>query len=153
MRTVYRDVVGIFLFSNDDMFLLGKSITGGVYEGLWAVPGGGIEKGETPLEAARRETLEEVGIDISNAHISLVKPLSHGESQKTLRETNERVIVKMTFYDHVIKMPLPAKDISPLAGDDFTQAYWFNISKLDGMNLGPATRATLNKLGLVTLQI
>ena len=30
----------------------------------WAVPGGGIEPGESPEEAARREVHEELGLDV-----------------------------------------------------------------------------------------
>ena len=33
---------------------------------IWEVPGGGIKEGETPEEAVRRETKEEVNIDIKN---------------------------------------------------------------------------------------
>lgn len=37
----------------------------GPFHGLQEFPGGGIEPGETPLEAAVREVAEEVGIEIS----------------------------------------------------------------------------------------
>lgn len=35
----------------------------------WALPGGRIDTGETPLEAAMRETEEEVGLDLDEAHL------------------------------------------------------------------------------------
>lgn len=33
-------------------------------DGLWALPGGALQVGETPAEGARRETLEETGVDV-----------------------------------------------------------------------------------------
>ena len=34
------------------------------FEGYWEVPGGFVERGEHPTDAARREVLEELGIDV-----------------------------------------------------------------------------------------
>ena len=94
MRTIDRDIVGAFIFSKDDQILLGK---GGVYPGKWIVPGGGIEPGETKLAALKREILEETGIDISGDKVEALKEVLEGESQKTLRDSGERVLVKMRF--------------------------------------------------------
>jgi 8-oxo-dGTP diphosphatase len=38
----------------------------GIYHGLLEFPGGGVEAGESPLEAVIREVKEEVGIDIKS---------------------------------------------------------------------------------------
>jgi putative (di)nucleoside polyphosphate hydrolase len=55
----YRPCVGIMLFNKDGKVFVGKRIDQTV-EG-WQMPQGGIDKGETPKEAALRELKEEVG--------------------------------------------------------------------------------------------
>ena len=57
----YRPCVGIMLFNQDGNVFVGKRIDQTV-EG-WQMPQGGIDKGETPEQAARRELQEEVGTD------------------------------------------------------------------------------------------
>ncbi len=57
----YRPCVGIMLFNQDGKVFVGKRIDQTI-EG-WQMPQGGIDKGETPREAALRELGEEVGTD------------------------------------------------------------------------------------------
>jgi putative (di)nucleoside polyphosphate hydrolase len=57
----YRPCVGIMLFNKDGKVFVGKRIDQTV-EG-WQMPQGGIDKGESPKEAALRELQEEVGTD------------------------------------------------------------------------------------------
>ena len=57
----YRPCVGIMLFNKDGKVFVGQRIDQTV-EG-WQMPQGGIDKGETPKQAALRELQEEVGTD------------------------------------------------------------------------------------------
>lgn len=150
MRTIYRDIVGGFIFSKDGKFLLGKNRRGGVYEGSCVVPGGGVDDGETKVEALHREMLEETGIDISSAAI---KPLSvsSGEHEKTLRDTGERVFVKMDFYDYRIDLSQDAIDVILKTEDDWCDPRWFEINELNDAKLSKPTRNTLIAAGIVTV--
>ena len=58
MRT-YRPCVGIALFDDAGHVFVGERIQ---QRDSWQMPQGGIDKGETPLEAARRELKEETGV-------------------------------------------------------------------------------------------
>jgi len=53
------------LFVRADRKILLMRRSGGDFPGTWATPGGGIEEGETAEETARRETLEETGLDLT----------------------------------------------------------------------------------------
>lgn len=136
LRTIHRDIVGAFIWSRDGKLVLGKT---GVYDGQWVVPGGGIEEGETKLEAVKREILEETGLDISGAKIEAIEKIKTGESEKVLRDTGERVHVQMTLYDYVVTLDKKADEIPLKAEDDFTTAGWFNREQYSKMPLSPPT--------------
>ena len=54
----YRPNVGLMLIGPDRRLFVGER-TG--LRGAWQMPQGGVDKGETPIEAACRELAEEVG--------------------------------------------------------------------------------------------
>ena len=142
MRTIHRDIVGGFIFSKDGKFLLGKNRKGGVYEGSFVVPGGGVDEGETKEIALRREMLEETGIDINEASVKELYQ-SSGEHEKTLRDTGERVFVKMDFYNYRINLNQNADEVVLQTEDDWYQPRWFDIEELSNINLSEPTRNTI----------
>jgi len=149
MRTITRDIVGGILYSNDGHILLGKNVTGGVHEGLWVIPGGGIDEGETKETAVQREILEEVGIDISNAKMELLPDVLNGESEKTLRDTGERVIVSMTFNDFKVFIDKPATEIPIILEDDFGYAEWVPLGELSSKQYSPTVKQRFKLLNLL----
>lgn len=147
MRTIKRNIVGGFIFSADDKLLIGKSLKGGVYAGHWIIPGGGIEENETHHEALIREILEETGLDITNAAIEELGHAGSGTSEKTLRDSGERVIVEMEFYNFIVRLPGAAELFELVAEDDFTEPRWIGANELHEVLLSPPTVVTLKQIG------
>ncbi len=65
-----RPKVGVgVLIHKDGKFLFGKRKSKSHGSGTWHPPGGHLEPGESPEECARREVMEEAGIEISNPRV------------------------------------------------------------------------------------
>lgn len=52
----------VYVERDDEILLLKRS--GGAMKGQWFLPGGAVERGELPETAARRELVEESGLDV-----------------------------------------------------------------------------------------
>lgn len=57
--------VGVFIIDDQNRVLLGYRV-GSHGAGTWGLPGGHVEYGEQPLETARREVLEETGMELGH---------------------------------------------------------------------------------------
>jgi 8-oxo-dGTP diphosphatase len=63
-------MVSLLLIAKNKKFLLLKrSENENNYSGYWGLPGGGVEKNETPTDAIIREVMEETGLDITNMRL------------------------------------------------------------------------------------
>ena len=70
MDKIARIGIGVFVFK-DGKFLMGKRMSSHG-EGSWSVPGGHLEFGESFADTAKREVLEETGVNIKNIRFGAV---------------------------------------------------------------------------------
>jgi 8-oxo-dGTP pyrophosphatase MutT (NUDIX family) len=151
MRTIHRTIVSALIFSKDGKLLMGMKDPkhGGVYSDCWHIPGGGVDEGEMQEQALHRELLEEVGIDTHNCTVALVDDQGTGESEKTLKETGERVICKMQFNVYRVDVDKSAADIETKASDDLVKLEWVSLELLENYKLTPPSIALFKRLGYI----
>lgn len=65
LPTSKRDAAGCLIVAGDRVLLLQRSADSYPEPLKWGIPGGRLESGETPWQAAIRETLEESGVELS----------------------------------------------------------------------------------------
>jgi 8-oxo-dGTP pyrophosphatase MutT (NUDIX family) len=146
MRTIQRNIVGAFVFSNDNKVLLGRHDpqNGGTYTGSWVIPGGGIDDGETPLQALHREFMEEASLDLSPYQAVRSDPVEKGE---TLNETGERVLVQMQFYDFEVHIDKPASEIPVTPNEEFSELRWILVADLPTFEIPEVTQGFFKRRG------
>ncbi len=153
MRIIDREIVSAHVYSSDGKLLMARNIhpaAGVVYGDCWKIPGGGVEVGETKLQTLVREVQEETGINIAPFHAELVDDSMVGESEKTLRETGERVLAKMKFFTYKIVLDKPADQISVILDPhEFSEYKWFGLSELKTLKLSPPSVELFTKLGFL----
>lgn len=147
MREIERDIVAGVIVSKDNKILMGRGRPGSVYNDCWLIPGGGLDNGETKIQTLIRETQEEAGLDLSPYEAELVEDSASGESEKTLKDTDETVLVHMHFFTYRVYIPELAADIKASAGDDLVEVEWISISDLYGYKLSPPSEKLFKKLG------
>lgn len=148
MREIARDIACAVIISGDSRILMGRKHPGGggVFVNCWQIPGGGIEPGESQIQALSREIREEVGISIQGLEVSLLSDKDSGSAVKRL-SSGEEVLCHMKFFVYLIHLPGLSGDIETIAGDDFAEISWFTQSELSEIKLVPAGERLFAEFG------
>lgn len=124
-------VGGAVLVEHEGKFLLGQRNKKNAC-GLWVIPGGGVDFGETTKEAAVREIKEETNIDVD--------------------------IIKFICYQEIINVPgdyhgviffylAKPKHLNFKAKEDISKVGFFSIDEIKKMNIVNSVESVLREAG------
>jgi ADP-ribose pyrophosphatase YjhB (NUDIX family) len=118
--------VGVVVWHGDRVLLVQRGKP--PRAGHWSLPGGAQQLGETVAQAARREVMEEVGLEIALGDIVATVDLIE-------RDPDDRVRYHYTLVDFVAEAPNAA--LRP--GSDAAAARWFSVAETELLGLWSET--------------
>jgi 8-oxo-dGTP pyrophosphatase MutT (NUDIX family) len=122
------------MIKDGDRYLLVRHV-----EGWWTFPGGAVDPGETPAEAARRETREEAGVEVELHSIAGVFG-GYPDFRGTYANGDEVAWVTTLFEARIV-------DGEPHPADDETaEVGWVTVEEAYALPLSPSTRHMLERL-------
>ena len=124
--------VGVVVFRNEEVLLVKRKKA--PYKGQWSIPGGKQQLGETVTQAARRELMEETGVEVNELTlIDVIDIIVPDEEGKILYH-----YIVADYRAHWL-----SGECSP--GDDALDVQWFNLNKLGSISLLDKTRKIILK--------
>lgn len=125
-----RHSVRAIILDEDDRILLCRfAIPDPAGTIVWAAPGGGIEPGETPLGALRREVREEVGLMIETdpPHVWHQEVVAPGHAAGYDGVVNDYFLVRTALFE-----PRGAMSDDQLAAENITGLKWWSLPDVAG---------------------
>ena len=109
--------IGVMAFRGDEVLLVRRGKPPRM--GEWSIPGGAQHVGETAEACARRELLEEAGIEVGRLHLAVVVDALNQDAEGRTR-----------FHYTIIDFAGEWVSGEPIAGDDVSEARWFSPAEL-----------------------
>ncbi len=132
-RTIHRVVSKVVIINSRGEVLMAK-VSRGFFTGCWTLPGGFVDYGEHPREAAVREALEELGI--------VIEIPNPANSQCNIGDSEDGAIVQAKIFNdeginwvsftYKCNSDLESQEIHP-KDDEIEEARWFTKEEAMGV--------------------
>ncbi len=103
-------------------------------KGLWSIPGGLVEIGETVRDAVKREVLEETGIDVEPRDLFEVVDAIHRDEEGRCR-----------FHYVIVDYMSEYRRGEPVAGGDVSEARWVAAGETGRLEMTAGARIVVEK--------
>jgi 8-oxo-dGTP diphosphatase len=134
--------VGVYavIVSDGQIVLIKKAR--GPYQGLWDLPGGSIEEGESPEQALIREVAEETGLDLSKVSVRSF------HLKTTVYTASDGMEEKLWHFGALYEAECQGKQPLSEQGDglDSLGAGWFSLKELRAEALSPIAAEVIQQL-------
>jgi ADP-ribose pyrophosphatase YjhB (NUDIX family) len=113
-----------------DKVLLCKRNAKGLYPGMWSLPGGHLEDGESSLDCSKREFFEETDIDIDNEDLTFI-----GVVPRTNRDGKK---IRGIMYVYLLETDTefePDFD-NAMSGDEHSDWGYFTLNEIEPNKTG-----------------
>lgn len=132
-------VVGLVWNGRRELLFCRMDPNRGVFPGQWGFPGGGIEGGETMVEALHRELREELGIGVTDVRPAFFKDCLH---EKLFPDGSSRLIYMIFLLFHC-----RAESEELRLCPEFVDYAWVKETDISSMEINSETADTLERLG------
>ena len=135
-----RKYVGVLVKHKEEFLLCKRSPKTKSLPGMWSIPAGKLEAGETTHEAAKSEFHEETNVSILNKKIRLLNVIE--------RYSRDGSRVNGEFWVYLLESPdrLVPDLVNAIDGDEHTECGYFIVEELDGLNIDDKLKNMIKSL-------